>query len=362
MKGTVKLFQAAGIPVLMHWSFGLILVLVLLEARRNDLSASGTLWLLLLFLILFSCVVLHEFGHALTARRYHIDTKDIILSPIGGIARLERIPEKAWQELWIALAGPAVNLVIAGLLYLLLQLWHLPTLIQTDSETMVLNRYSILPYVMTMNVFLAIFNLLPAFPMDGGRVLRSLLALFMRRWKATFVASWIGRLFALTFVGVGIYWGEWVLVFIGVFIFINAGLEYRSTRIEEMLRGQTIGDQMIPEVVTISYDAPFGSISALMALHPVLYLTNPMGTITHYLIAEDLQKKTLQENTPVDQLALPVSQSVSPGLPLEVAYQVMQRYRMPVLPVAEEGRIIGSLLWKDLESMMRKASLLRWKA
>lgn len=362
MKGTVKLFQFAGIPVLMHWSFGLILVLVLLEARRNDLTTSGTLWLLLLFLILFSCVVLHEFGHALTARRYHIDTRDIILSPIGGIARLERIPDKAWQELWIALAGPAVNVVIAALLYLVLQLLHLPTLMQTDSDTMVLNRYSILPYVMTMNIFLAIFNLLPAFPMDGGRVLRSLLALFMRRWKATFVASWIGRLFALTFVGVGLYWGEWVLVFIGVFIFINAGLEYRSTRIEEMLRGQTIGDRMVPEVVTIDHDATYGSITSLVDQHPVLYIKDRLGTITHYLISDSLHGKDLAENTPVEALAIPVSQLLNPALHLETAYQVMQRYRLPALPVAEEGQITGSLLWKDMERMMRKASLLRWRA
>ncbi|MCB0655516.1 MAG: site-2 protease family protein [Saprospiraceae bacterium] len=362
MKGTIKLFQVAGIPVLMHWSFGLILLLVLMEARRNDLSFSGTLWLLMLFLILFSCVVLHEFGHALTARRYQVNTRDIILSPIGGIARLERIPDKAWQELWIALAGPAVNLLIAGTLYLILQLAHLPVTLQADSETLMLNRYTILPYVLTMNIFLALFNLLPAFPMDGGRVLRSLMALFMRRWKATFVASWVGRLFALVFLGFGLYWGEWVLAFIGLFIFINAGLEYRSTRIEEMLQAQTIEDRMNRDIIRVDSSLTFSMVENLFDNHAVLYLEDPEDNITHYVITREIQGKAIPPQTPLLHVAHPIGHPLNDQLSLEIAYQIMQQRRLMAIPVAHEGFISGSLLWADMEKMMRRASLFRWHA
>ena len=179
-------------PLKLHWSFALLLAYVLFNVVTND---SFTIVGIVAFL--FLCVVLHEYGHALMAKRFKVNTKDIILSPIGGVARLERLPEKPAQELVIALAGPAVNLLLASLLLLVLVLtgfdWNTvqnPGVVTPDfTDYLVIGLY--------INVMLFGFNLVPAFPMDGGRVLRSLLALKYGRSKATQIAGWVGRIIAL---------------------------------------------------------------------------------------------------------------------------------------------------------------------
>ena len=117
MRGSLRLFTWFGIPVHLHWSFGLIFLYAFWIGYDNNLDISGTVWLMGFFVALFGCVLLHEYGHALTARRYGVATHDIILTPIGGIARLEKMPEKPVQEFVVAIAGPLVNVAIALLLF-----------------------------------------------------------------------------------------------------------------------------------------------------------------------------------------------------------------------------------------------------
>lgn len=181
---------------------------------------------LLMILLVFFCVLLHEFGHAFMAQYYQVKTKDITLLPLGGVARLERMPEKPLQELLVALAGPLVNLIIIILLLPLILLgkgWPLAV----DFEFMETN--GLLVNLLIVNVSLLVFNLLPAFPMDGGRVLRSLLAMKFSRQLATKIAAYTGMAIAVLFVIVGLYFNL-ILSLIGVFVFLGAGSELKSLR------------------------------------------------------------------------------------------------------------------------------------
>ena len=179
MKGSIRIITIAKIPVYLHWSFALSLLYVPYFGNSNGMSWQSTVLVGILFLALFACVLMHEFGHALVARRYGVETKDIILSPLGGIARLNRLPEKPFHEFLVAAAGPLVNLVIALVLssyFLIYDFSELFTNVKGLNQLFSSWIY-LIPMLIILNVFLLLFNLLPAFPMDGGRIFRSLLAI-----------------------------------------------------------------------------------------------------------------------------------------------------------------------------------------
>ena len=223
MKWSLKLGSFAGIRVYVHWTFALLLGWVLFShigQGHNWAEAWGGVGFIL---ALFGCVLLHEFGHALTAKHYDIRTQDITLLPIGGIARLERLPENPHHELWVTLAGPAVNVVIAGILFAVLTLaYPLPDFSQAKFL-----EGNLLARLMWVNVFLGAFNLLPAFPMDGGRVLRALLSMRLGRVRATRLAASIGQGMAILFGFAG-FFGNPMLIFIAIFVYLGAEAEARQ--------------------------------------------------------------------------------------------------------------------------------------
>jgi len=220
VKWSFQLARIAGIDVRVHATFFLLLAwfgYVYYAEGGYGAMVIGLSFIILLFV----CVVLHEFGHALAARAYGINTPDITLLPIGGIARLERMPDKPWQELVVALAGPAVNVVIALGLYLVLgRLFGMG-----DLEEMAEGRGNLLAKLLAINVILVVFNMLPAFPMDGGRVLRSLLAMRLKHARATQIAAFVGQGVAVLFVLLALFGHNPFLLFIAVFVFFGARAE-----------------------------------------------------------------------------------------------------------------------------------------
>lgn len=199
---SIRLFKLAGIPVYIHWTFFLLIAYVILQGLYNSESYFQLIFEVVVLLSVFACVTLHEYGHALTAKRYGILTQDIILSPIGGVARLNGLPEKPKQELFVAIAGPMVNVVIVILLLIIVFLFYPgdsfdPNFEAISKANFVENYIFVIQYI---NISLVVFNMIPAFPMDGGRVLRSLLAMKYGRLKATKVAAFIGQAIAAIFI------------------------------------------------------------------------------------------------------------------------------------------------------------------
>jgi Zn-dependent protease len=233
-----KLGRVFGIGIYVHWTLLLLLgFVVYLDGSPQN---GGPVHAATLLTLVFGCVLLHELGHALAARHFGIGTRDITLYPIGGIARLERMPEKPWEEFWIALAGPAVNVLIVMLAVFAVFAYALA---QNSAIEDVLNpkpgNYPI--ELIVVNCILVFFNLLPAFPMDGGRVLRALLVRPYGRVQATRIAAAVGAVFTLLFCLAAYVWSQPMLFIVAIFVFFAGQLELaavqRQGRQQEMLGG-----------------------------------------------------------------------------------------------------------------------------
>ncbi len=221
MKRSFRVGTFSGIDVNLHWTFSLMLgglfLFYLYQTASLLIAAAGIALLSTVFL----CVVLHEYGHALMARKYGIKTLDITLYPIGGVARLASMPKEPMQELWIALAGPAVNLAIAGILYMVGGFWSGSVAV----ETLAAPPTNIIGMLIWFNLVMVGFNMIPAFPMDGGRVLRAGLAKNMGYSRATQIAGVIGQGVAVIMAAYGIFTGQWMLIFIALFVIVAAKQE-----------------------------------------------------------------------------------------------------------------------------------------
>ncbi len=230
MLGSWNLGKFAGIEVRIHWTFLLLPLYIYFSSLVAGSGAAAASVAVLLILAIFGCVVLHEYGHALTARLFGIPTQDITLLPIGGVARLERMPRSPLQELVIAVAGPAVNVVIASILFVGLALPGVASLLPAA----VIGFLANLAWV---NVALVVFNMLPAFPMDGGRVLRASLALFMPYATATRTAAGVGQIAAVGFAILGLFSGNLMLVLLAAFVFLAARGEAMMVDREQAMGG-----------------------------------------------------------------------------------------------------------------------------
>jgi len=236
MGSTWRIATIFGIPIRLHWTLGLFFLFFIWLAFREALSIPSVSLLLGFIISLYICILLHEFGHSLTAKRYGVKTRDIILSPIGGLARLESIPENPFQEFKVAINGPLVNLAIASILAAILYISEMPFIVEIINGVVRIDSSNFLQWLMYMNVGVFLFNLIPAFPMDGGRILRSLLSLKMNRTRATFWASILGKFFAVGFVVYALYAGYFMLIIIGPFIYLMAGQEYRQVKLSEIMK------------------------------------------------------------------------------------------------------------------------------
>src|SRR5690606_27040599 len=260
MRGSWRIGTLASIGIYMHWTFLLLVAWVMLSYLLNGTSLAMAFGGVALILALFGCVVLHELGHALMARRFGVATQDITLLPIGGVARLARMPEEPKQELLIALAGPAVNVVIAAVLGVVL--WVMGELTWNGPLTMVGQTF--LENLLVVNVILVIFNLLPAFPMDGGRVLRALIAMRRPYGEATQIAARVGQGMAILFGIVGVLNGAWMLLLIALFIFVGGQAEAAQAELKDAVRGLPVREAMSTRFTTLHPQDPITDAGRLV--------------------------------------------------------------------------------------------------
>lgn len=342
MNGKLSLGRVAGIDLYVHWTFSLLLIYIVYSGISSGLGAEDILWSVAFILAIFGCVVLHELGHALAARRYGIGTRDITLLPIGGVASLESMPEKPSEELVVALAGPAVNFAIV---VLLLPFIYLTGDLTGMEQVSAINADNFLLMFMTVNIVLAFFNLLPAFPMDGGRVLRALLAMRFDRANATRIAARVGQVCAVGFVILGFY-GNPFLILIGIFIFLGAQSEANYTQTKFMLAGYRVRDVLLRDFRTIAADATI-ALAVQMLLDGqcrtflVMDGSTPVGILTREAMIKALS--STGEATPVRDAMDPDLRSLDAAMPLEEAFHLMQQHGKELMPVFSNGVLAGAL-------------------
>jgi len=247
MKWTIKICRIYGVDVRVHLTFALLIGWVAFISWRQEQTITATIMGVFFILAVFLCVVLHEFGHALAAGRYGIKTRDIILLPIGGVARLERMPTNPLHELWVALAGPAVNIVIAAVLFTLLKL----TASLEPLQTLTLGNGNFLERIMMINLFMVVFNMIPAFPLDGGRVLRAVLATRKEYAWATQTAASIGQGIAVLFGVLGLLYNPFLLL-IAIFVWFGASQEAGLARIQSAIGGLPVQRAMMTDFKTLN--------------------------------------------------------------------------------------------------------------
>ncbi|MDH4090900.1 MAG: site-2 protease family protein [Cyclobacteriaceae bacterium] len=343
MKGSFKLGNIAGIGIFIHWTFSILIAFIIFSNYRQGQSAIQILWSVLFVISIFITVFLHELGHALAAKRYNINTKDITLLPIGGLARLERIPEKPSEELVVAIAGPTVNIALAAITGLLISV--------PDTESMTLqltasvNSSNFFLNFLVVNIWLALFNLIPAFPMDGGRVLRAILSMNMDRRRATNIAAKIGQVLAMVFVFIGFYANPF-LIFIGLFIFLGAQAEASMTQAKFILAGYTVNDVLMRHYETISAsDTVKTAVSMLLNGQTKTFLVTenevPVGTVSRDEIILALSNKG--ENEIISRIMNNDLLFLDADTSLEKAYLQMQQHKSTLMPVMLDQKLIGTV-------------------
>ena len=350
MKWQWKLGRFADIDVYIHTTFLLIVgwygYMYWLEGRTFASVVEGVALILLLFL----AVTLHEYGHALTARKFGIMTRNITLYPIGGVARLERMPDKPIQEFWVALAGPAVNLVIAAVLFG----WLFFTGAFIPVSQLTLSTVPFIERLAVINLSLVLFNLLPAFPMDGGRVLRSLLAMRLEYVRATNIAATVGQGMAILFGIAGIF-GNPFLLLIAFFVWFGASQEAAFTEMKH-----TLSDVPVTRVMTSDY----------FSLHP----RDNLGQMSRLVLAGPQQNFPVIDNGMVAGIVTrgdlmpalirrgefaPVAEVMRTGIPVvearetvDAALMRIQESGLPAVPVVQNGQMIGLISLENISEYL----------
>ena len=348
MKWSWKLATVAGIGLYVHATFFLLLAWIGITywlAGGSAAALSGIVFIL----ALFACVVLHELGHALTARRYGIRTRDITLLPIGGVSRLERIPDDPRQEVWVSLAGPAVNVVIAAALYAWLLLSQ--TLRPLSALTMAGGPF--LERLLLVNVSLAVFNLLPAFPMDGGRVLRALLAMRMDYVRATQVSAHVGQAMALGFGLIGLFTNPF-LVFIAFFVWIGAAQEASMVQMRTALSGIPVSRAMLTNFQIVAPDDAAKRVLELILAgsqqdFPVVD-GGQGGRVAGVLLRSDVLKALAQRASDwrVRDVMRREFEVVDAADMLDTALARLQSCNCHTLPVTSRGALVGLLTMENV--------------
>ncbi len=359
MGWSLPLGRIAGTEVRIHVTFFLLLAWFGISA---GLTAGGPAAVdsIAFIVAVFACVLAHEFGHVLMARRFGIATRDITLLPIGGLASMERLPEKPGQELLVALAGPAVNVVIA-----LVLIAGLGVSIDASnlSSVQLWEAAGFLERLAVVNIMLVLFNILPAFPMDGGRVLRALLAMAMPRGKATRIAATIGQLFAFGLGFLGLF-GNPMLLFIALFVFLAAGQEAYAVELDEAARHDLTGSATVTAFSTLGMQATVGdAVSMLLATSQHEFPVIDGSERLRGVLTRDGIIKALAQGGPltpvVDVMERDVPE-ISCHAPLPEAIRLLRASAKPLIGVHDlDGHIKGIMTLENIAEYMMIAQASR---
>lgn len=348
---SINIGSIAGTAIRIHFTFLLFLAWIFIASWVSGGSAAA--WNGLAFLLLlFACVLAHEFGHIFMARAFGVPTPDVTLLPIGGVARLERIPEAPRQELLIAIAGPLVNVVIAIALIAVagadLSERHLAAIEST--------KVPLVDRLAAVNIFLVLFNMIPAFPMDGGRVLRALLAIRMGHARATEIAATVGQLVAFALGFLGLFWNP-MLIFIAIFVYLAAASEAQLVAIRAMSRDVPVTAAMMTEFATLTPDEHIdAAVETLLRTSQSEFPVIDGGHRLVGLLSRDDMIRALKQLGPDARVAEAMSKDI-PTLGhrhyLEDAFRTLQEKSAPAVGIVDvDNRLIGLVTSETVGEML----------
>ena len=362
MGGSFKIGRAFGIDVKVHWTFFLLLAFFAFAGYQRTGSLLNALVTTAVIVALFLCVLMHEYGHSLVAQRLGIEIPDITLLPIGGVARFKALPDKPMDEVKIAVAGPLVNVVLAPIFY------GIGTALGADPLNIaspvggINSPGQFFIYLGVINVALVVFNMLPAFPMDGGRVLRGLLATRLGPVRATDIASAVGQFFAVAFFLIGLLGGNFLLTLIAVFIFFGANGEAQMVRQRELTRGLSISDVMgtRPRLETVNPYHTFGQVldSVIHGYQEDFPVVDEDGGLVGMITRNEIfaAAHSPDRYANVRDLMKTEFPTISPDADLFTDGQrILQESGLRALPVVKNDNLVGMLTIDDLG----QAALLR---
>ncbi len=359
MGSSLKLFTVRGIDIRLHITFPLILLWAAFQfGLASGAGITGAIFGVTAVSLLFVLITLHELGHSVAAQYYGVPVKQIILSPIGGVAQLMRMPEKPVQEFVVAIAGPAVNFIIAGLMWLA----ALALGISLSNPLGVLvglggvSLKSLFTYIFVYNIFLAVFNLLPAFPMDGGRVFRSLLAMKLDYVKATRIAASVGRALAVLMGIYGLFNGGIFLILIAIFIYSGATQEEQMVRLRGSLRGYKVQQAYTPSAYQLSPYHNLQHVVDFMLISGQSSFPVSQGELYVGFLTRDKLEQALQTRGAHTWISDVMRRDVQPVSLTTDVYDVQQRLgseNLDALPVVENGRCLGIITRNNIQELYR---------
>jgi Zn-dependent protease/CBS domain-containing protein len=349
MAGTVPAFRLFGVPVRLHFTFLLLLVFLIV----TDLGSKEGGGAFALFVLgLFASVLLHELSHAWMAGAFKVRTIEIVMFPIGGVSRMERALGPK-EELWVALAGPAMNLLLAGIIFGVLALTNGSASMKL-ADVVELSDANVLPRLAFGNLLLAGFNLIPAFPMDGGRILRALLSFIRTEEEATRMAAWMGRMLAISMALYGLYDHHFMLVFGAFFVYLGAAQEGAAALGRTLTHGIPVRAAMIKEFHTLSPgDTVRHAADLLLATSqqdfPVVHGTQVAG-----LLSRNLLVRAMASEGPDAYVAGVMDReypSIEPGMDLSEVLPLMAQAGQCAL-VMDGEQLLGMLTTDNLSEFL----------
>jgi len=355
MGWSLNIGRIFGIRFRIHVTFFLLLFFIFVSVF-NEKGAEKALLATLFICAVFACVLIHEIGHSLIARRFGKEAKSITLLPIGGVAAMEEMPEKPGQEIAMSIMGPFINLVIAGILYLLVGRWTGIGVANLYPDSM----RTFFAGLIGINIMLAVFNLIPAFPMDGGRVLRGILSMKMDYVKATSAAVFIGQAIAIFFIFFGIFFNWW-LALIGLFLYIGAGSEKSHVILRSFLHQVPASEAMATDFRSLRPEELLSS--ALEHFYhgcqedfPVIGEKGLEGILTRERILASIHEKGI--DVPVSEVMDSTFASVSSNMPLDDVYKKLLSNRKTAVAVVDKDGIKGMICLDGISRFfMIKAAL-----
>src|SRR3712207_4560619 len=355
MGGAFRIGRVAGIDLKVHWTFFLLLAFYAFAGYQGSGSLTNALVTALIIVALFVCVVMHEYGHSLVAQRLGIEIQDITVLPIGGVARLKSLPTRPWDEVKISVAGPLVNAVLAPIFLGVGLLFGVVPRMPADLFTGIESVGQFFFYLGYLNIVLAVFNLLPAFPLDGGRILRALLATRLGALRATDISSAVGKLFAAAFFLIGLLGGNFLLALVAVFIFFGATGEAQMVRQQEKTRGLRVSDVMgtKPRTETVTPNHTFGQVlnSVIHGYQEDFPVVDESGNLVGMLTRNEIM--TAAHSPERYSSVRDLMKTNVPTIPsqadlFEDGLRILQQSGLRALPVTENGELVGMLTIEDV--------------